>query len=105
RRRRGLDDAAAGRLPGPGDRSRRQPGDGPAPPARRRLRVQAADLDAQAQGRGAGGLPGKRARVEALLALASPEPPPCRDLLADLATLIDVPPDLPALLALLPRAD
>jgi hypothetical protein len=43
--------------------------------------------------------------VEALLALASPEPPPSRDLLADLATLIDVPPDLPALLALLPRAD
>jgi transposase len=43
--------------------------------------------------------------VEALLALASPEPPPCRDLLADLATLIDVPPDLPALLALLPTAD
>jgi hypothetical protein len=43
--------------------------------------------------------------VEALLALASPEPPPLRDLLADLATLIDLPPDLPALLALLPRAD
>ena len=37
--------------------------------------------------------------------MASPEPPPCRDLLADLATLIDVPPDLPGLLALLPRAD
>jgi hypothetical protein len=43
--------------------------------------------------------------VEALLALASPEPPPVRDLLAELATLIDLPPDLPALLALLPRAD
>jgi len=43
--------------------------------------------------------------VEALLALASPEPPPVRDLLAELATLIDVPPDLPGLLALLPRAD
>ena len=37
--------------------------------------------------------------------MASPEPPPVADLLADLATLIDVPPDLPALLALLPRAD
>ena len=43
--------------------------------------------------------------MEALLALASPAPPPVADLLADLATLIDVPPDLPALLALLPRAD
>jgi transposase len=43
--------------------------------------------------------------VEALLALASPEPPPLRDLLADLATLIDLPPDLPALLARLPTAD
>jgi len=43
--------------------------------------------------------------VEALLALASPAPPPVADLLADLATLIEVPPDLPALLALLPRAD
>jgi hypothetical protein len=43
--------------------------------------------------------------VEALLALASPAPPPAADLLADLATWIDVPPDLPALLALLPRAD
>ena len=43
--------------------------------------------------------------MEALLALASPEPPPRRDLLADLATLIDVPPDLADLLALLPRAD
>jgi len=37
--------------------------------------------------------------------MASPEPPPVRDLLAELATLIDVPPDLPALLARLPRAD
>ena len=37
--------------------------------------------------------------------MASPEPPPRRDLLADLATLIDVPPDLADLLALLPRAD
>ena len=37
--------------------------------------------------------------------MASPAPPPVADLLADLATLIDVPPDLPALLALLPRAD
>ena len=37
--------------------------------------------------------------------MASPEPPPVRDLLAELATLIDVPPDLPALLALLPTAD
>jgi DDE superfamily endonuclease len=43
--------------------------------------------------------------VEALLALASPEPPPVRDLLAELATLIDLPPDLPALLARLPAAD
>jgi transposase len=43
--------------------------------------------------------------VEALLALASPAPPPVADLLADLATLIDVPPDLPDLLALVPRAD
>ena len=43
--------------------------------------------------------------MEALLALASPAPPPVRDLLAELATLIDVPPDLPGLLALLPRAD
>ena len=37
--------------------------------------------------------------------MASPAPPPVADLLADLATWIDVPPDLPALLALLPRAD
>ena len=37
--------------------------------------------------------------------MASPAPPPVADLLADLATLIDVPADLPALLALLPRAD
>jgi transposase len=37
--------------------------------------------------------------------MASPAPPPVADLLADLATLIDVPPDLPGLLALLPRAD
>ena len=37
--------------------------------------------------------------------MASPTPPPVQDLLADLATLIDVPPDLPDLLALLPRAD
>ena len=43
--------------------------------------------------------------MEALLATASPAPPPVADLLADLATLIDVPPDLPALLALLPGAD
>jgi len=43
--------------------------------------------------------------VEALLAIASPAPPPVADLLADLATWIDVPPDLPGLLALLPRAD
>jgi transposase len=43
--------------------------------------------------------------VEALLAVASPAPPPVADLLADLATLIDVPADLPGLLALLPRAD
>src|SRR2546428_762041 len=78
----------------------------PRPPARRAgLRLQAADLDAQAQGRGAGRVPGKRARVEALLAMASPAPPPVADLLADLATLVDVPPDLPTLLARLPRAD
>jgi len=37
--------------------------------------------------------------------MASPAPPPVADLLADLATLIDVPPDLPGLLAELPRAD
>ena len=37
--------------------------------------------------------------------MASPAPPPVADLLADLATLIDVPADLPALLARLPRAD
>ena len=37
--------------------------------------------------------------------MASPAPPPAADLLADLATLIDVPPDLPGLLALLHRAD
>lgn len=43
--------------------------------------------------------------MEALLALASPAPPPARDLLADLATWIDVPADLPGLLALLPGAD
>jgi hypothetical protein len=43
--------------------------------------------------------------VEALLALASPAPPPVADLLADLATWIDVPADLPALLARLPGAD
>jgi hypothetical protein len=43
--------------------------------------------------------------VEALLALASPAPPPVADLLADLATWIDVPPDLPGLLARLPTAD
>src|SRR5581483_8592189 len=104
-RPRGLDDRAAGRVPGRGDRGGGQPGDGPAPPARGRLRLQAADLDAQAQGRGTGRVPGKRARVEALLAMASPAPPPVADLLADLATWIDVPPDLPDLLALLPRAD
>src|SRR5579884_287775 len=105
-------DGAAGAAPlrggrpgGGGDRGGGEPGDGAAPPARGRLRVQAADLDAQAQGRGEGRVPGKRARVEALLAMASPEPPPCRDLLADLATLIDLPPDLPALLARLPGAD
>ena len=37
--------------------------------------------------------------------MASPEPPPAADLLAELATLVELPPDLPALLALLPRAD
>jgi hypothetical protein len=37
--------------------------------------------------------------------MASPAPPPVADLLADLATLIDLPPDLPDLLALLPAAD
>ena len=37
--------------------------------------------------------------------MASPAPPPVADLLADLATLVDVPPDLPTLLARLPRAD
>lgn len=37
--------------------------------------------------------------------MASPAPPPVADLLADLATLIDIPPDLPGLLALLPTAD
>ena len=37
--------------------------------------------------------------------MASPEPPPVRDLLAELATLVDLPPDLPGLLALLPGAD
>lgn len=37
--------------------------------------------------------------------MASPTPPPVHDLLADLATWIDVPADLPQLLALLPRAD
>ena len=31
--------------------------------------------------------------------MASPAPPPVADLLADLATLIEVPPDLPGLLA------
>src|SRR6266511_3900884 len=104
-RQRGLDDRSAGRVPGGGDRRRGEPGDGAPPLARGRLRLQAADLDAQAQGPGAGRVPGKRARVEALLAMASPEPPPVADLLAELATLIDVPPDLPGLLALLPRAD
>src|SRR6266542_3090093 len=91
RRQRDLGDPAAGRLPGRRDRGRGQPGDGPPPPARGRLRVQAADLDAQAQGRGAGRVPGKRARVEALLAMASPAPPPVADLLADLATWIEAP--------------
>src|SRR6266542_1988100 len=105
RRQRDLGDPAAGRLPGRRDRGRGQPGDGPPPPARGRLRVQATDLDAQAQGRGTGRVPGKRARVEALLAMASPAPPPVADLLAELATLVDLPPDLPALLAGLPRAD
>src|SRR5437867_7004225 len=100
-----VDHPAAGRLPGARDRGGREPGDGPAPPARGRLRLQAADLDAQAQGPGAGGVPGKRARVEALLAMASPAPPPVADLLADLATLIDVPADLPGQLAALPGAD
>ena len=37
--------------------------------------------------------------------MASPAPPPVQDLLAELATLVDLPPDLPALLALLPGAD
>jgi transposase len=37
--------------------------------------------------------------------MASPAPPPVADLLADPATLIDVPPDLAALLAALPGAD
>ena len=37
--------------------------------------------------------------------MASPAPPPVADLLAELATLVDLPPDLPALLAGLPRAD
>jgi transposase len=37
--------------------------------------------------------------------MASPAPPPVADLLADLATWIDVPADLPELLALLPGAD
>ena len=37
--------------------------------------------------------------------MAAPAPPPVADLLADLATLIDVPPDLPGLLAELRRAD
>src|SRR2546426_4055893 len=100
-----LDDAPAGRLPGRRHRAGRQPGDGAAPPARGRIRRQAADLDDKAQGGGAGRVPGKRARVEALLAMASPAPPPVADLLADLATLVDVPPDLPTLLARLPRAD
>jgi hypothetical protein len=43
--------------------------------------------------------------VEALLAVASPAPPPIADLLADLATLIDVPADLPGLLARVGEAD
>jgi len=37
--------------------------------------------------------------------MASPAPPPVADLLAELATLVDLPPDLPALLAALPGAD
>ena len=37
--------------------------------------------------------------------MASPAPPPVADLLAELATLVDLPPDLPALLAGLPGAD
>jgi transposase len=37
--------------------------------------------------------------------MASPAPPPVADLLADLATLIEVPADLPGLLARLPGAD
>jgi DDE superfamily endonuclease len=37
--------------------------------------------------------------------MASPAPPPAADLLAELANLVDLPPDLPGLLALLPRAD
>jgi hypothetical protein len=43
--------------------------------------------------------------VEALLAVASPEPPPIADVLADLRTLIDVPADLPDLLTLATEAD
>ncbi len=37
--------------------------------------------------------------------MASPTPPPVQDLLAEVATLIDLPPDLPELLAALPGAD
>ena len=70
-----------------------------------RLRLQAPDLDAPAARRRAGGLPGKRLRVEALLAGAlDPAPPPLRELVEpDL--LPEVPADVESLLALLPQAD
>jgi transposase len=77
----------------------------PPVPACPRLCLQAPDLDPPAAGERAGRLPGKRLRVEALLAGAlDPTPPPLAELVEpDL--LPELPADTASLLALLPQAD
>src|SRR5216683_568808 len=100
-----LDDRGTRRLPEPTDRGDGQLGDGARVPACAWLCLQAPDLDVTTQSRRESRLRGKRLRVEVLLAGASaPEPLPVTDLVE--ADLWDqLPADLSALLALLPRAD
>src|SRR5918911_750312 len=106
RRQRGVDHAAAGRLPGRGDRPSSRDRSGAGAPASAGLRLQTAHVESQAQVDRAGGLGKKRLRVEALLAAAaSPQPPPMDELMPDLLLRDELPEDLPWLLRLLPRAD
>src|SRR5919204_3192407 len=106
RRQRGVDYAAAGRLPGRGDRPSSRDRSGAGASASAGGRLQTAHLEPQTQIDRAGGLGKKRLRVEAILAAAaSPEPPPLDELMPDPLLRDELPEDLPWLVRLLPRAD